>query len=109
MAFLDETGLAELWSLSKGAFAATVTYTATVGTGWTASGSYFYKDVTVSGILSTDNPVVDVLPGSDNDANALYSESFCKVFRITTTTNNVRLWATEAIESSFPIQLKVVR
>lgn len=89
--------------------ATTKTYTATVSTGWTASGNYFYKDVTVSGILATDNPVVDINAGSDNAANALYSESICKVFRITTSANSIRLWATEAIAQAFPIQLKVVR
>lgn len=89
--------------------ASTATYTATVTATWTASGDYFYQDITVSGILATDNPVVDINPGSDNAANALYSESICKVFRITTSANSIRLWATEAIASAFPIQLKVVR
>lgn len=89
--------------------ATTVTLTATVPTSWTASGSYFYKDVTVNGILATDNPVVDIYPGSDNAANVLYSESICKVFRITTSANSIRLWATEAIGTAFPIQIKVVR
>ena len=106
MAFLDETGLAELWRLID---ARIVTYTATVTTAWTASGSYFYQDVAVSGLLATDNPVVDINPGSDNAANALYSEAICKVIHITTSANRVRVWATEAIATAFPIQLKVVR
>lgn len=89
--------------------ATTTRYTATVATSWTASGSYFYKDVSVSGILATDYPIVDINPGSDNAANALYSEAICKVFRITTSANSIRLWATENIATSFPIQLKVVR
>ena len=106
MAFLDETGLAELWSLIKGRV---VTYTATVKTSWTASGAYFYQDITVSGILASDNPVVDVSFGSDQAANELYSEAICKVIHITTSANKIRVWATEAIGTSFPIQLKVVR
>ena len=106
MAFLDETGLAEVWSLVK---ARVVTYNATVTTSWTASGDYFYQNIAVSGILATDNPIVDIVCGSDNDANVLYSESICKVFRITTSANSIQVWATESIASSFPIQLKVVR
>ena len=87
---------------SQGLKSATVTAT------WTASGGYFYQDVTVSGITSADTPVIDILPGSDNAANVLYSEAICKVFRITTSTDSVRVWATEAITTAFPIRIKVV-
>ena len=89
--------------------ASTVTYTATVTTSWTASDSYYYQNITVSGITANDNPVVDILPGSDNAANVTYSECICKVFRVVTSANSVQVWATEAIASAFPIQLKVVR
>lgn len=106
MAFLDETGLETLWGLVK---ARVVTYTATVTATWTASGDYFYQDISVSGVLATDNPIVDVVCGSDNAANALYSEAIGKVFRITASSGSIRVWATKAIEFAFPIQLKVVR
>ena len=89
--------------------ATTATYTATVTTAWTASGEYFYQDVAVSGILATDNPVIDINAGSDNSANALYSEAICKVIHVTTSANSIRVWATEAVATAFPIQLKVVR
>ena len=89
--------------------ASTATYTATVTTSWTASGSYYYQNITVSGITANDNPVVDILPGSDNAANVTYSECICKVFRIVTSANSIQVWATEAIATAFPIQLKVVR
>lgn len=89
--------------------ASTATYTATVTSTWTASDSYYYQDIVVDGILATDNPIVDINPGSDNAANITYSECICKVFRITTSANSIRVWATEAIASAFPIQLKVVR
>lgn len=89
--------------------AETATYTAAVSATWTASGDYFYQDIAVSGILATDNPVVDIVCGSDNAANKVYSENICKVFRITTSANKIRVWATEAISTAFPIQLKVVR
>jgi hypothetical protein len=85
------------------------TYTATVTTTWTASGNYFYQDITVSGILETDNPIVDINPGSDNALNITYSDCMCKVFRITTSANKIRVWATEKMTTAFPIQLKVVR
>ena len=89
--------------------ATTATYTATVTTTWTASGNYFYQDIAVSGILATDEPTPAINPGSDNAANLLYDEAFGKVFRITTSANSIRVWATEATSTAFPIRLKVVR
>lgn len=91
--------------------ASTTTYTATVTATWTASGDYFYQDITVSGILATDNPIVDINPGSSaSHADvALYSESMCKVFRVVTAADKIRVWVTEKPTIAFPIQLKVVR
>lgn len=94
----------------EGRFASlTATYPATVSTSWTPNGDYFYQDITVSGILATDNPIADILTGDDNAANMQYSDAICKVFRITTSANSIRVWATEEISIAFPIQLKVVR
>jgi hypothetical protein len=106
---LNGEGVAELWNIVNTKKASTATYTATVTTSWTKSGDCFYQDIAVNGVLATDNPVVDIVPGSDNAANALYAEAICKVFRITTSANSIRVWATEAIKTAFPIQLKVVR
>ena len=89
--------------------ATTETYTATVANTWTADGDHFYQDIAVNGIQAEDNPVVDINPGTDNAANKLYSEAICKVFRITTAANSIRVWATESVSTAFPIQLKVVR
>lgn len=89
--------------------AVTATYTATVSTSWTASGDDYYQDIAVNGILVTDNPIPGVAYGTDNAANKLYDECFGKTFRITTSANKVRVWASEAIGTAFPIQLKVVR
>lgn len=85
--------------------ATTETYTASVGTAWTAN----TQTVSVSGILASDNPVVDVVLGSDADANAAYLEAWGKVNRIVTAGDSVTLYATDAPETAFTIQLKVVR
>lgn len=85
------------------------TFEATITTSWTNSGAYYFQDIDVSGIKSTDNPIVDILPVDNNETNVQYSEAMCKVFRITTSAGSIRVWATEAIEIAFPIQLKVVR
>ena len=89
--------------------AATATYTATVTNTWTASGDYFYQDIAVNGILATDNPLADIVLGSDSATNETYLDAFYRVLRITTSANSIRVWATKAIETAFSIQLKVVR
>ena len=89
--------------------AVTETYTTSVSTSWKASGDFFYQDITISGILATDNPIVDIKTGSDNAANNLYIEEFRKVFRIITYDNSIQVFATEKTNVAFTIQLKVVR
>ena len=91
--------------------ATTATYTATVSTTWTktSDGNYYYQGFTVPGLLATDNPIVDVLTGSDNAANNLYIEEFRKVFRIIAYDNSIQVFATEKTNTAFQIQLKVVR
>lgn len=102
----DATKTAQATADSK---ASTETYTATVKTAWTADGGYYYQDIDIDGVLESDNPVVDILPGTDNEANEIYKNCIGGLLRITTFDNKVRVWATVALDTSFPIQLKVVR
>lgn len=87
----------------------TTTLTATVPVSWTASGDYFYQNVSVPGMLAVDNPTPGVLFGSDNAANKLYDEAFGKVLHITTYADGVQIWCTEAPTVAVPMQFKVVR
>ena len=87
----------------------TVTLTCTVPVSWTASGDYFWQNVSVPGMMAADNPTPGVLFGSDNAANKLYDEAFSKVLHITTYDNLAQIWCTEAPTVAFPLQFKVVR
>ncbi len=87
----------------------TVTLSCTVPVSWTASGNYFYQNVSVPGMLASDNPAADILTGGDNAANKLYAEAWGKVLRIDTGDNLVQIWCTEAPTVAFPLQFKVVR
>lgn len=117
---LDDTGLATLWSLIKtedDKKAETKTYNVSVaGTGWTvnSTGGY-YRTETVGAdmfgdnIQSTDNPVADVVLGSDAAANEIYLKDWAKVTRITAAAGSITLYASDALISNIMIQLKVVR
>lgn len=91
--------------------ASTVTYSVSIDASWSANSAGGYmKTVTVSGMLSTDNPIADVILGADVDANALYVEAWSKITRITTAANSITLYANgDAPTTAFTIQLKAVR
>ena len=77
---------------------------------WTANTSGGYKQtINVSGILATDNPVVDVVLGDDVEANKLYIKAWERISSITTANGSITLYAYDnAPETAFTIKLKVV-
>lgn len=92
--------------------ATTSTYNVNVSETWTedtVNGGYT-QTVAVTGILSTDNPIADVVLGSDIEANATYLEAWSCVTRITTEDGSIALYANgDAPTSAFTCQLKAVR
>lgn len=91
--------------------AETVTYRATViPSGWTKSGSYYYQDITVDGILESDDPIVGVyLYSDDMDRNAQQKSDFGNIILINTYDGSIRVWAKKETTIDFMIRLKVVR
>lgn len=90
--------------------AITNNYTATIPTtGWSSSAPYSVN-VTVSGLLATDNPVVDVVLSSTADTAKAQLEAWGKVGRIVTAANSITVYCYEEVPTTaIPIQLKVVR
>lgn len=90
----------------------TVTYIATTSTSWTSdttNGGY-YQTIAVSGIKSTDNPIADIVLGSNVTSNKAALEAWALVTRITTDNDSVTVWANgDAPTTTFSFQLKVVR
>ena len=86
--------------------------TVEVGTTWvvdSTNGGYYQK-VAVDGIKETDNPWVDVIMGSDIDANVLYCAAWNCITRIVASDNALTLYANaEAPKNAFSMQIKVVR
>lgn len=97
----------KLSGIATGATANTVTtYTATIPTISGTSAS-----VTVSGILASDNPIVDInWSGSETDTQRDdILEAWGCVYRISTSANKITVYVTDATTATIPIQLKVVR
>lgn len=90
----------------------TKTFTVDVGTSWTADSTNggYTQTISVPGILESNDPIYDVVLGTDVDANELYLDAFALVTRLTTTNDQIKLWANvDAPTSAFTLKLKVVR
>ena len=94
-------------SLEAGGFARTTSYSAAIGTSWSGSSAPFTQNITVSGILATDEPIVDLVTTTSNYEKEM--EEYAKIFKITTSANKITVYATEKTTASIQIKLKVVR
>lgn len=101
--------LSEKATLTKPAHVQHDTLTATLNTTWSGSTAPFTKTQSVSGILATDNPVVDVVMSGSFATDEKREEAWGNIYRITTANNSITLYALEKPTVSLPIQLKVVR
>lgn len=87
-------------------------YTCSVATSsWSAiSGGGYSKTITVSGILSTDVPVVGVVLSSTVSTAKLQGAAFACINRITTASNSITCYAyNSAPTTAITLQLLVVR
>lgn len=89
--------------------ATTITYNATIGTSWSGSGPYT-QTVSVNGLLSTDNPIVDVVLSDNSVSSKAVIEAWSKVSRIVTNNGSITVYCYDSAPTiSIPVQLKVVR
>jgi hypothetical protein len=96
--------LSILGHVQTGVFTATITTAS-----WTGTTSPFTNATTVSGILATDTPIIDiVLTGTFADDEDII-ENWGGVYRAETTADVVTFSATDLPTVDLPIQLKVVR
>lgn len=83
------------------------TYEATIGTAWVAEGNYFKQTIQVPGIEPTDSPLVDLVASTSNFEEE--QDAYSKIFKITTNSGQITVYASEKTETAVHVQLKVVR
>ena len=83
--------------------------TVAVSSDWVEDDYGYSQTVAVSGILATDNPIADVVLGSDAGVNVWYKYAWERVDRVVATNGAVTLYANENPAGAFTMQLKVVR
>jgi hypothetical protein len=86
------------------------TYTATVPiTGWSGSAAPYSIDVTITGMLESDNPIVDMVPSATYETAQSQADAWGEIYKITAGTNKITLYSNSVPKTEVPIQLKVVR
>lgn len=87
-------------------------YTATIPTtGWTATGSHYYINITVTGILNTDSPIISPkFTGLTQAQEEACLESWNKISCIYTNANSIQVQVFEEIPTTeIPIQIMCIR
>lgn len=86
------------------------TYIATVRkANWTGTETPYTQTVTVTGILSTDTPIIDIVMSGTYATDETRGEAWGNIYRITTADNAITLYAKEKPSVDLPLQIKVVR
>jgi hypothetical protein len=83
--------------------------TATLNTSWSGSSAPYSKTVTVSGILATDTPIIDIVMSGTYSTDEARIEAWGYIYRAVTANGSITFYATEKPTVSLPIQIKVVR
>jgi len=90
--------------------AVNVVYTATIqAANWSGSEAPFSQSVSVSGILSTDTPIIDVVMSGTYGTDIERSSQWNYVYRAVTGANSITFYAKTKPTIDLPIQIKVVR
>jgi len=83
--------------------------TATLDTTWSGTSAPFSKTVTVSGILSTDTPIIDVVMSGTYSTDEARIEAWGYIYRAVTGADSITFYATNKPTVALPIQIRVVR
>lgn len=90
--------------------ASTKTYSTTLTTTWTGSSAPYTQTIAITGITSTDTPIVDVVLSSTRSTAIKQLEAWGCVSKIETGTNQITATCLEEKPTTaIPIQIKVVR
>lgn len=88
----------------------TKTYSATIPTtGWSGDAAPYSKDITVTGIVAADNPIIDITLSGDYTNTQKQLSAWGDIYRIVAGANKITCYSNEIPEIAIPIQIKVVK
>jgi len=83
--------------------------TATLDTTWSGTSAPYTKTISVSGILSTDVPFIDIVMSGTYATDTARQEAWGYIYRAVTADNAITFYATDKPTVSLQLQIKVVR
>lgn len=102
-------GSGDVTAAMLAANAVSTTYTATVATGWSGDTAPYSKATTISGLLATDTPIIDLVPSATYATAEAQIEAWGYVYRAVATANTLTLYAADKPTVALPVQVKAVR
>jgi hypothetical protein len=84
-------------------------FNVTLDTSWSGSAAPYSNSVTVTGILATDTPIIDVVMSGTYSTDEARIEAWGYIYRAVTANGYITFYATEKPSVELPIQIKVVR
>lgn len=103
------SAIEEAWSGEISEGAVSMYYTGSIPTGWSGSDPYT-KEVTLSGILATDHPIVDLLPSSNYATAEEQIEAWGSIYKVVASADNtLTFYATDEPTVAIPIQVRCIR
>jgi len=84
-------------------------FNVTLDTSWSGSAAPYSKSVTVTGILETDTPIIDVVMSGIYATDKARQEAWAYIYRAVTGNNSITFYASEKPSVNLPVQIKVVR
>lgn len=89
--------------------AVSTVYTATLDTTWSGSAAPYTKVQTISGILASDKPIIDLVPSATFADAEAQEEAWANVYRAVTSANTITFYAKEKPTVSIPVQVRCIR
>jgi hypothetical protein len=83
--------------------------TTTLNTTWSGSAAPYTKTQTVSSILSTDTPFIDVVMSGTYATDEARQEAWNYIYRAVTGDDSITFYASEKPTVELPIQIRVIR
>ena len=84
-------------------------FNVTLDTSWSGSAAPYSKSVTVTGILETDTPIIDVVMSGTYATDKARQEAWAYIYRAVTANNSITFYASEKPSVNLPVQITVVR
>lgn len=94
--------------IANGAVSQTFTATITAA-GWAGEAAPYTNAVTVTGLLTTDTPLVDMIPSDTFETAETEIEAYANIYKMVAADNQLTAYATEKPTVDISIQIRAVR